>query len=827
MFRSLRRTRPRRTLGALTASAAVAALLVPLPAAPAAAQLDIEPGEMLAFDFGCEDGPVADGHIEVTPTTVYDADAGYGLSHEVDCRDRGAAPNDDAMLQDFVISWDYEFYVDLADGDYFVTIFSGDEEASNNTSAVINGEDTGSLQPRGTGEYAEYTTEVTVDDGRLTVTLQDDGRINGLHISQVEAPTGLTAEVSTDPAAVELTWDEMPGAAEYTVYRSPAGEESYTQIGITSTETYTDDDVDLGYSYDYVITQTSQAGATSGYSEAVSVAVADPDIDPPATPEDLAVESADASAVTITWTGSDAADEYHIYRALNPEGRFERLAVTEDTSYTAEGPSEYPWYYTVIAVNAGGISAESDPLVTPRTADPIPDGEVSAQCGAEPGDAEVEQDGYLWRATNGGDVVYEDYSMHEAMQAAVDSLTADRSQTERVVVRGSGVVPASVAVELTDHTSFETCGTIHVAGDEAPFSYEEHIGAVAIRHAENVEVPFLNVTGNPNFGVYLRTSSDVHFGHIDLRLESGLGMRIDSRDDDSVREARNISIDDVYVSGTEAHGVETYGVDGLTIGTVTAVDTGYSGVLLNDTVNAEIGSVIGEGAAAGTGYATFRTANRNGMIDGEYPTNIRVGEVIADGGGRGIFCVSESGGVEIDHVEIRDTGGDAMLLENCHNYTISGGEVEGPGHIVISARDEFDNNTDFTLEDLTVRDSGIREAVCMDSLVLRNLTIENSELDLCDGTELIVDDDESPSPSPTDTESPSPSPTDTGEPTDPASPTEDPTGDPTDEAEAGDDDLATTGFTRASVLLGLGGLLVLGLGVFIVAMNRRLTHTQD
>ena len=99
--------------------------------------------------------------------------------------------------------------------------------------------------------------------------------------------------------------------------------------------------------------------------------------------------------------------------------------------------------------------------------------------------------------------------------------------------------------------------------------------------------------------------------------------------------ARNFRIDNVYVSGASSHAVETYGVDGLTIGTVTARDVGESGLLLNETINATVSTVDAENAGAGTGYAAFRMANRNGRIGSGYPTNIRVGTVRARGGGRG------------------------------------------------------------------------------------------------------------------------------------------------------------------------------------------------
>lgn len=210
-------------------------------------------------------------------------------------------------------------------------------------------------------------------------------------------------------------------------------------------------------------------------------------------------------------------------------------------------------------------------------------------------------------------------------------------------------------------------------------------------------------------------------------------MRIDSRDSDSGRDARNISIDDVYVSGTDNHGVETYGVDGFDVGTVTARGTGYSGLLLNDTENASIGLVDAEDAGEGTGYAAFRMANRNGRVNDEYPTNIEVEEVRARGGARGIFCVSESGGVSIGNVDIAQTGSNAILVENCHNVTIAeeSGTVEGPGDIRIAARDEFDNTSDVTFANLTVIDSEINEDPCAENTAVEDVTLENSQDNTC------------------------------------------------------------------------------------------------
>ncbi|WP_083940209.1 right-handed parallel beta-helix repeat-containing protein [Saccharomonospora saliphila] len=352
---------------------------------------------------------------------------------------------------------------------------------------------------------------------------------------------------------------------------------------------------------------------------------------------------------------------------------------------------------------------------------------AAAECGTAPYQAEVTRSGTEWTARNGAAVVYTGPVMREAVQAAIGSLTPGRTSRERVVVRDSGTMSANTRISLPSHTAIDACGTITVtgsgSGDRAP---------IYARGATDIEVGHLSVTGAPPYGIFLRNVSNVTLGDIDLRLSGGLGIRIDNHGDRS-RPSRDITIDHVYVSGTSAHGVETYGVDGLTIGTVVARDTGYSGLLLNDTVHATVGRVDAVGAGSGTGYAAFRTANRNGRVGGGYPTNIHVGEVIARGGGRGVFCVSESGGLTIDRVRLTDTGNNAVLIENCHNVRLAtrGGTVSGGGEIRLAARSEFANNSDVTVENLTVSDSAVREDPCGVNTTFRNITLDNSWMDVC------------------------------------------------------------------------------------------------
>lgn len=72
--------------------------------------------------------------------------------------------------------------------------------------------------------------------------------------------------------------------------------------------------------------------------------------------------------------------------------------------------------------------------------------------------------------------------------------------------------------------------------------------------------------------------------------------------------------------------------------------------------------VDGDNVGAGTGYATLRFANQNGRnANGNYNTNVYVTKVVSRGGGRGVFCVSESGAAVIESVDLANNGNNAIV----------------------------------------------------------------------------------------------------------------------------------------------------------------------
>ena len=337
-------------------------------------------------------------------------------------------------------------------------------------------------------------------------------------------------------------------------------------------------------------------------------------------------------------------------------------------------------------------------------------------------EAVVTNSGGTWTAVRGTSTVYTGANMAAAMQAGINSLTSGRTTKQRVLVQGSGTIPNNTRVSVSSYTVLNVCGTIDVTsaggtGDMAP---------IYSRGQTDVEIPNVAITGVPLYGMFFRDVENLTLGNVDLRLTSGLGIRVDNhgRSDRSIK-VQNFRLDYAYIEGATSQGVETYGVNNITIGTIKSQNVGQCGLLLNDSTNATVGLVDAVDTATGTGYAAFRTANRNGRINDAYPTNIHVGQVVSRGGGRGIFCVSESGGLVIDRIDIADAGNNSILLENCYNVNIAAvsGTVVGGGEIRIAARTEFANSRDITLQNLTVTNTNINEDPCADNSTFANNTL--------------------------------------------------------------------------------------------------------
>jgi hypothetical protein len=349
----------------------------------------------------------------------------------------------------------------------------------------------------------------------------------------------------------------------------------------------------------------------------------------------------------------------------------------------------------------GGTNQQFQLVPVGGTGEPTggPTGEPSQECGAGTPNATVTGSSGAYVTRRGSSTVYSGSDYRAAVQAGVDAI----SSGQRVAVMASGSIGANT-ISIGSGKIFEGCGTIDIG-------WRSGRGAIESLNTSNVSIPYLNLTGSAYFAMRFYGNSNLHLGDINMELSGGMGIRFERDQPGST----NVTMDDVYVRGAGSHAVETWNINGLEIGTVTARNVGESGLLIQNTTNAQIGLVDGDNVGSGTGYATFRMANRNGRLsNGSYNTNIYVDKVISRGGGRGVFCVSESGGVNIRQVDLSGNGNNSILIENCYNVTIQGGTVNGGGEVRIAARSEFANTRDTNIT-LTVNNTSVRESPCADN----------------------------------------------------------------------------------------------------------------
>lgn len=280
-------------------------------------------------------------------------------------------------------------------------------------------------------------------------------------------------------------------------------------------------------------------------------------------------------------------------------------------------------------------------------------------------DARVYNSGGQFVAENGGSQVYAGSDFINAIQSAVDSLTSGRTSKEKVRVDATGntgTAASTKAVDLPSYTILDVPGSINVNDSGEPW-----IIPARAQYAEEVEIQRFNVTGTPRYGIRMSHCNSVIVEDVNMDLSSGLGIRIDGRNGS---DTQNVTLNSATISGSSTHAVETYGVDTIDIGTVTATDieTGC-GLLLNDTANATVDYVNATRCDQGGGYAGFRCANDAGP-------NITVNRVDAVDCGRGIFTVSGSSGINIYDVYL-ESNESGVLAQDTRDLTIDGGTITG------------------------------------------------------------------------------------------------------------------------------------------------------
>ena len=173
------------------------------------------------------------------------------------------------------------------------------------------------------------------------------------------APTGLAA-VAGD-RQVTLSWNALPGAASYSVYRgtSANGEASGPVMTGLTLMTWTNTGLTNGKTYFFKIAAVNANGTSDKSNEASAKPVAPP---PPPAPTGLAAAAGDKQVV-LTWGASDGAASYNVYRGTVASKEASTPVITglmTPTWTNSELANGTTYFFKVAAVSANGTSDRSN-----------------------------------------------------------------------------------------------------------------------------------------------------------------------------------------------------------------------------------------------------------------------------------------------------------------------------------------------------------------------------------------------------------------------------------------------------------------------------------
>jgi hypothetical protein len=183
----------------------------------------------------------------------------------------------------------------------------------------------------------------------------------------------------------------------------------------------------------------------------------------------------------------------------------------------------------------------------------------------------------------------------------------------------------------------------------------------------NITVKNLNIAGRVRYGIWFLGCTTMNIQVCNANITAGLAFRIAN----DTGASSGLTIGTVTATGStsgQGMGVETMGVNGITINRVDATQVGGCGLLLNTSSGScTVNTVNGTSCDYGGGYAGFRVANSNGPVS--------VGTVTSKSCGRGFFSCTGSNGTTIKLLYAYGCSSHGILMETCTNSQVLGGRI--------------------------------------------------------------------------------------------------------------------------------------------------------
>jgi rhamnogalacturonan endolyase len=223
-----------------------------------------------------------------------------------------------------------------------------------------------------------YVVQSVNPVGASTNSPQSSGVTPSAEIS-TSVPAAPSVVVTSTNNSVTLNWSAVPGANFYTIQRGTVLNKIgyvafYSTLDNATTGTsFTDSFGTLGCTYSYLVTATGAAGTSSNSLAVTAKPVPPPPASAPANVKITTTVTSTNQSAFIRWSPVSGAVGYILYRANNPNGPFSfpgnYIQSMMTTNYTDGGLNSNTLYsYTVVAMNAGGVSGNSAVVSTPPAA---------------------------------------------------------------------------------------------------------------------------------------------------------------------------------------------------------------------------------------------------------------------------------------------------------------------------------------------------------------------------------------------------------------------------------------------------------------------------
>ena len=199
---------------------------------------------------------------------------------------------------------------------------------------------TESIQLKQGGTYYLYVGR----DGSYT------GNYNFALSSSLSTPT-VTLRTDSSTGKPIISWNRVPGATQYEIYRSASSNSGYQIIRRTSGLSYTDTTAQAGSYYYYKVRAMDDAGVRGSFSSAKSIRCLS--AARLGTPTVTVGASATTGKPVISWSRVSGAAQYEVYRSTSgADGTYGRLCTTANLSYTdTSAATGRTYYYRVRAIN--------------------------------------------------------------------------------------------------------------------------------------------------------------------------------------------------------------------------------------------------------------------------------------------------------------------------------------------------------------------------------------------------------------------------------------------------------------------------------------------